>query len=94
MIHAVVLVDSEARVKAGEGRDTPRNVQNTGRSLERDIIVKNLIPVCVTVPKVLTSYGGFIPISEIILIHYNNLTTPNMYYLFRSTEGDELTIQC
>lgn len=79
MIHAVVLVDSEARVKAGEGRDTPRNVQNTGRSLERDIIVKNLVPVCVTVPKVLTSYGGFIPIGEIILIHYNNLTTPNKY---------------
>lgn len=79
MIHAVVLVDSEARVKAGERGDTPRNVQNTGRSLERNIIVKNLVPVCVTVPKVLTSYGGFIPISEIILIHCNNLTIPNMY---------------
>lgn len=67
MIHAVVLVDSEARVKAGEGRDTPRNVQNTGRSLERDIIVKNLVPVCVTVPKVLTRNSRFIPISEILL---------------------------
>lgn len=79
MIHAIVLVDSEARVKAGERGDTPRNVQNTGRSLECDIIIKNLVPVCVTVPKVLTSYGGFIPISETILIHYIILTTPNKY---------------
>lgn len=79
LIHAVILVDSEARVEAGEGRDTPRNVQNTGRSLERDIIVKNLVPVCVTVPKVLTSNGGFIPIIDISFIHHNNTTTPSIY---------------
>lgn len=79
MIHAVILVDSEARVKASEGCDTPRNVQHTDRSLERDIIVKNLVPVCVTVPKVLTSDGGFIPIIEIFIIHHNSKTAPNMY---------------